>query len=87
MFEKKMVPLTKVCQNGTTLQSGTKAVPKWGPSCGHENGSTLEPFRLHFFLSVMAENLTFQLSIHTWPYALSKIYNKVNMVKLHEFLW
>ena len=23
-----------------------------GPSCGHENGSTLEPFRLHFFLSV-----------------------------------
>ena len=32
----------------------------------------------------MAENLTFQLPIHTWPYALSKIYNKV---KLHEFLW
>ncbi len=27
-------------------------LPKWGPSCGHENGSTLEPFRLHFFLSV-----------------------------------
>ena len=26
--------------NGTTLQSGTKAAPKWGPSCGHENGST-----------------------------------------------
>ncbi len=32
----------------------TKTVPKWGPSCtcGHENGCTLEPFRLHFFLSV-----------------------------------
>ncbi len=29
-----------------------KTVPKWGPSCGHENGSTLEPFRLIFFLSV-----------------------------------
>ncbi len=27
----------------TTLQSGTKTVPKWGPSCGHEKshfGST-----------------------------------------------
>ncbi len=34
------------------LVSGTKTVPKWGPSCGHENGSTVEPFRLHFFLSV-----------------------------------
>ena len=31
---------------------GTKVVLKWGPSCGHENGSTVEPFRLHFFLSV-----------------------------------
>ncbi len=27
-------------------------VPKWGPSCGHENGSTVEPFQLHFFLLV-----------------------------------
>ncbi len=45
MFEKKTVPLTKVVPFG-------KMVPKWGPSCGHENGSTLEPFRLHFFLSV-----------------------------------
>ncbi len=35
-------------ENGTTLQSGTKTVPS-----GHENGSTLEPFRLHFFLSVL----------------------------------
>ncbi len=26
MFEK----------NSTTLQSGTKTVPKWGSSCGHE---------------------------------------------------
>ena len=25
------------------MQSGTKTVPKWGPSCGHENGSTVEP--------------------------------------------
>ena len=32
---------------------GTKTVPKRGPSCGHENGSTVELFRLHFFLSVM----------------------------------
>ncbi len=23
-------------ENGTTLQSGTKTVPKWGPCCGHE---------------------------------------------------
>ncbi len=30
----------------------TKTVPKWGPSFGHENSSTLEPFRLNFFLSV-----------------------------------
>ena len=36
----------------STLQSGTKTVSKWGPSCGHENGSTLEPFRLHVFLSI-----------------------------------
>ncbi len=33
-----------------------KAVPKWGTSCGHENGSTLEPFRLHFFLSVLVSD-------------------------------
>ncbi len=35
-----------------TSQSGTKRVPKRGPSCGNENGTTVEPFRLHFFLSV-----------------------------------
>ena len=39
-------------ENGTTLQSGTETVPKWGPSCEQENGYTLELFRLHFFLSV-----------------------------------
>ena len=27
-------------ENGTNWQSGTTTVPKWGPSCGHENGST-----------------------------------------------
>ena len=32
-----------------------------GPSCGHENGSTLEPFRLHFFLSVIT-NFCFKCS-------------------------
>ncbi len=32
-----------------------KTVPKWGLSCGHENGSTLELLRLHFFLSVSAK--------------------------------
>ena len=57
MFGKKTVPLIKVvpfaktvinlflAENRTTLHSGTKTVPKWGPSCRHENGSTLEPFR------------------------------------------
>ncbi len=36
----------------------TKTVPRWGPSWGHENGSTLEPFWLHFFLSVsVMENM------------------------------
>ena len=39
-------------ENGTTLQSGTKTVPKRGPSYVHENGSTVDPFRLRFFLSV-----------------------------------
>ncbi len=29
-----------------------KMVHKWGPSCGHENFSTVEPFRFHFSLSV-----------------------------------
>ncbi len=45
----KMASLFKVI---FSLISGTKTVPKWGPSCWHENGYTLEPFRLHFFLSV-----------------------------------
>ena len=52
MFEKKTVPLTKVVPIAKT-----KTVPKWGPSCGHENGSTLEPFRLLFFLSVKLREL------------------------------
>ncbi len=26
-----------------------KTVPKTGTSCGHENGSTVEPFWMHFF--------------------------------------
>ncbi len=41
--------------NGTTWQSGTKHAKtssKREPSCGHKNGSTVEPFRLPFFLSV-----------------------------------
>ena len=38
----------------TTLQSGTKTVPKWGASCGHENGSTVEPFGSTFFFQCMS---------------------------------
>ncbi len=49
MIEPKLAFLV---ENSTTLQSGTKTVPKRGPSCGHENGSSVAPFRLHFFLSV-----------------------------------
>ena len=41
-----MVPLTKVVPIA-------KTVPKRGSCCGNENGSTVQPFRLHFFLSVM----------------------------------
>ena len=38
--------------NGTALQSDAKMVSKWGPLCGYENGSTMEQFQLHLFLSV-----------------------------------
>ena len=60
MFEKKKrclwpkwCHLPKRLHSGAVFQNfkkkGTKTVPKWGPSCGHENGSIVEPFRLHFF--------------------------------------
>ncbi len=51
-------------------QSGTKTVPKWGLSCGHENGSTLEQFRLHFFLSVHARQY--------YPSDLNFVYDKIS---------
>ncbi len=54
--EPKWLHPGAVLENGATLEGGAiifLTVPKWGPSSGHENGSTVEPFRLHFFLSVL----------------------------------
>ncbi len=50
----KEVPFSTVLvENSTSLQSGTKAVSKKGPSCGHENGSSEQLFWLYlFFFSV-----------------------------------
>ena len=62
-------------ENGTTLESGTKTVPKWGPSCGHENGSTLEPFQLHFFLSVNFIAYQNSLSEYSFTGVPASLYN------------
>ncbi len=75
----KMVPLFEVepffhtnlflVENGNTLQSGTKTVPKWRPCFGHENGSSVEPFWLHFFLSVYAKTRPPDI-FHQYPWGM-----------------
>ncbi len=48
-----------------TFWKNDSTFSKWGPSCGHEDGSTGEPFWLHFF-SFSAHMSLSQIQTRTW---------------------